>query len=114
MQGRLHGYEGHDSSAIVHPIREMKELGIPAVILTNAAGGINTAYQVGDFMVIEDHINLTGSSPLIGENDARIGPRFNDMWYVYTKRLREKADEAAEKCGFSLQHGSGFMQSVPF
>lgn len=105
MQGRLHGYEGYTPAEVAYPIPVFQALGVSAVVLTNAAGGINFDFCVGDFMVIEDHINMTGKSPLTGLNDDRIGPRFNDMCHVYPKALRQVADEAAAACGLTLRHG---------
>lgn len=105
MQGRLHGYEGHAPDEIVFPVRVMRALGVHALVLTNAAGGINTDFVVGDLMLIEDQINLTGKSPLTGGNDTAIGPRFNDMTFAYTPALREKALEASERCGIPLRRG---------
>lgn len=105
MQGRLHGYEGHSPAQIVHPVRVMKTLGVQTLVLTNAAGGINKAFGVGDLMLIDDHINLTGKSPLTGENEPEIGPRFNDMSYVYPKSLREIAKTVADQMGTTLHHG---------
>lgn len=105
MQGRLHGYEGHSPTDIVFPIRVMRAMGVRTLLLTNASGGINTGFSVGDFMLIEDHINLTGKSPLTGPNDDAIGPRFNDMTFAYSPELRQKALLAAEKCGVPLRQG---------
>ena len=105
MQGRLHGYEGYTPAEVSYPIPVFKLLGIKTVISTNAAGGINLDFSAGDFMVIDDHINFTGKSPLTGPNDDRVGPRFNDMCHVYPKDLRDLADQAAENCGLSLRHG---------
>lgn len=105
MQGRLHGYEGHDPAAIVYPIRLMKLLGVKTLLLTNASGGINTGFEVGDLMLIEDHINLTGKSPLTGENFDELGPRFNDMTFAYPPELRETAMQAAKDCGVTLHRG---------
>lgn len=105
MQGRFHGYEGHSPAEVAYPIRVMKALGLQAMILTNAAGGINTDFSVGDLMVIDDHINFTGKSPLTGPNDPEIGPRFNDMCYAYSPALRKMADAAAAECDLSLRHG---------
>ena len=105
MQGRLHGYEGHAPEDIVFPVRVMRELGVQALLLTDAAGGINTSFAVGDFMLIEDQINLTGKSPLTGPNDDRIGPRFNDMTFAFSPQLREKAAQAAQACGIPLRQG---------
>ncbi len=105
MQGRLHGYEGHDPVQIVHPVRVMQVLGVQTLILTNAAGGINASHDVGDLMLIDDHINLTGKSPLTGVNDDRIGPRFNDMSYVYPQHLRQIAQKAALETATTLRNG---------
>lgn len=105
MQGRLHGYEGHAPEDIVFPVRVLRELGVQALFLTNAAGGINTEFSVGDFILIEDQINLTGKSPLTGPNDSRIGPRFNDMTFAFAPELRDKAERAAQECGVPLRHG---------
>lgn len=105
MQGRLHGYEGYTPSDVSYPIPVLKALGAKAVILTNAAGGINTDFSAGDFMVIDDHINFTGKSPLTGTNDDKVGARFPDMCHVYSQQLRDLADEAALACGISLHHG---------
>lgn len=105
MQGRLHGYEGYTPAEVSYPIPVFKLLGIKTVILTNAAGGINLDFSAGDFMVIDDHINFTGKSPLTGPNDDRVGPRFNDMCHVYPKDLRDLADQAAKNCSLSLRHG---------
>lgn len=105
MQGRLHGYEGHSPEEIVFPVRVLKMLGVRALLLTNASGGINTGFLVGDFMLIEDHINLTGKSPLTGPNADELGPRFNDMTFAYDPVLREKAMEASRACGVPLRRG---------
>lgn len=105
MQGRLHFYEGHALSDIIFPVRVMKQLGVTSLIVTNAAGGINTSFQVGDLMLIEDHINFMGTNPLIGPNDASFGPRFCDMTYTYTPALRQAAQEAAQALGLTLQKG---------
>lgn len=105
MQGRLHFYEGHAMEDIIFPIRVMKLLGIRSLIVTNAAGGINTGFSVGDLMLIEDHINLMGRNPLVGPNDADFGPRFCDMSYTYTPALRKEAEEAAARLGIGLRKG---------
>ena len=83
----------------------MKALGVRALVLTKASGGINTSFSVGDFMLIEDHINMTGKSPLAGPNDNGLGTRFPDMTFAYAPELREKAEAAAEECRVALRHG---------
>lgn len=105
MQGRLHGYEGHTPQEIAYPVYVMKALGVQALVLTNASGGINTGFSVGDFCMIDDHINMTGKSPLTGENDAVRGTRFSDMTFAYAPALKEKLLQAAQACGISLQRG---------
>lgn len=105
MQGRLHFYEGHRMEDIVFPIRVMRALGVETLIVTNASGGINRDFQVGDLMLICDHINFMGTNPLIGPNNDAIGPRFNDMTYAYTPELRSLAKKAADELGVSLREG---------
>jgi purine-nucleoside phosphorylase len=90
---------------VVFPTRVMGRLGVKQIILTNAAGGINTTFAQGALMIIEDHINMLGSNPLVGRNDERFGPRFPDMTEVYSPRLRRIADEAARARGVSVRHG---------
>ena len=105
LSGRVHFYEGYDLATVVFATRVMGRLGVRCVILTNAAGGINTALAQGALMIIDDHINMIGSSPLIGPNDDRFGPRFPDMSEVYSARLRSLADEAAGARGVPVSHG---------
>lgn len=108
MQGRSHYYEGYGMGQITLPIRVMSILGIRTLIVTNAAGGINSAYSVGDLMLIKDHINLpglAGQNPLRGPNDDSSGPRFPDMARAYDKGLRQMAKDAAADGGFSVQEG---------
>jgi purine-nucleoside phosphorylase len=105
LSGRVHYYEGHDLGTIVFPIRVMGRLGVKRVILTNAAGGINTGFGQGALMIIDDHINLLGSNPLVGPNDDRFGPRFPDMSEIYSTRLRALADEAARVKHVPVSHG---------
>jgi purine-nucleoside phosphorylase len=105
LSGRVHYYEGHDLGTVVFATRVMARLGVRRVILTNAAGGINTAFAQGALMIIDDHINMLGSNPLIGPNDDRFGPRFPDMSEVYSARLRGIADEAARARGVPVSHG---------
>jgi purine-nucleoside phosphorylase len=105
LAGRSHLYEGHALATVVFPIRVMGRLGVKQVVLTNAAGGINTTFAQGALMIIDDHINLLGSNPLVGPNDDRFGPRFPDMTNVYSPRLRRIADEAAAATGVPVAHG---------
>ncbi|WP_026906609.1 purine-nucleoside phosphorylase [Paucisalibacillus globulus] len=105
MQGRFHFYEGYTMQQVTFPIRVMKELGIGSIIVTNAAGGINESFQPGDLMLITDHINNMGTSPLIGPNDEQLGARFPDMSSAYDKEYAEIARKAAEKLGLKIQSG---------
>ena len=105
LSGRVHFYEGHPLTTVTFGIRVMGRLGVPRVILTNAAGGINTRFTQGALMIIDDHINLLGSNPLVGPNDERFGPRFPDMSEVYSRRLRETAVEVARERGIALERG---------
>ena len=103
LQGRFHFYEGNPMETVTFPVRVMKALGCEGVLVTNAAGGIG--YGPGTLMVINDHINLTGTNPLIGENLEEFGPRFPDMSDAYTKAYREVAHRVAEKQGIKLEDG---------
>jgi len=105
LQGRLHVYEGHEMEDIVFPVRVLAMLGIENLILTNAAGGINTSYKPGDLVVIEDHINLMGKNPLIGPNVAELGPRFPDMTEAYCKEIKTIFHAADKKLGTGLRKG---------
>jgi len=105
LAGRVHAYEGHDLKTVTFAMRVMGRLGVPRVILTNAAGGISPQCSRGALMVIDDHINLMGDNPLVGPNDERFGLRFPDMSEVYAKRLRAIADEAARAIDVAIQHG---------
>ncbi|MEW5848497.1 MAG: purine-nucleoside phosphorylase [Myxococcota bacterium] len=105
MQGRVHGYEGYDPADVVFPVRVLCALGVKVMVLTNAAGGINPAFKPADLMLLTDHLNLTGKSPLTGPNDSRLGTRFPDMSAIYPRALQEKAHAAAKGLGFSLQQG---------
>ena len=105
LSGRAHFYEGHDLRTVTFATRVMWLLGIKTLILTNAAGGINTAFKPGTLMVIDDHINLLGSNPLVGPNEDRFGFRFPDMTEVYSARLRGVADEAARARDVAVAHG---------
>ncbi|HOC06341.1 MAG: purine-nucleoside phosphorylase [Bacillota bacterium] len=105
MQGRFHYYEGHSQRQIAFALWTMRSLGAEILIVTNAAGGINPDFRVGDLMLIADHINMTGDNPLIGPNPDRFGPRFPDMSRAYTPELRELALEAATGLKLNLQQG---------
>jgi purine-nucleoside phosphorylase len=105
LSGRAHLYEGHHVSRAVFGVRAMVRWGVPRVLLTNAAGGINTAFTEGALMLIEDHINLLGSNPLVGPNVDALGVRFPDMTYVYDRELRVMALDAAAAVGVPLQQG---------
>jgi len=105
LSGRVHHYEGHDMKTVTFAMRALGRLGVPRVILTNAAGGISPNCSRGALMVIDDHINLMGNNPLVGPNDERFGLRFPDMTNVYSPRLRAIADAAATATGVPIQHG---------
>ena len=105
MQGRVHQYEGYSAQQVVFPIRVFGRMGIKAVILTNAAGGINLGYSQGALVLIQDHINLQGSNPLVGPNDDRLGVRFPDMTRAYSRAFRQIAREEASKLNILLYEG---------
>ena len=105
LAGRSHFYEGYDLRTVTFATRVLGLLGVKTLILTNAAGGINPGFTPGDLMVIDDHINLLGVSPLTGPNDERFGVRFPDLTHVYSPRLRSLADEAGRALGTALRHG---------
>ena len=105
MQGRFHYYEGYTMDQVIYPIRVMKLLGVQTLILTNAAGGICQDLSPGDLMLIEDHINLMGTNPLIGRNAPSFGPRFCDMTYAYTPTLRALAEHTAAALDIPLRRG---------
>lgn len=113
MQGRFHYYEGYPQSQIVQSIRVMKRLGVEKLLLTNAAGGVNLDFSAGDLMLISDHINFSGSNPLIGPNDESFGTRFPDQTNVYDRDLREKVRVAAKAVDVRLQEGVYMMFSGP-
>ena len=102
MQGRLHYYEGYSMEDITYPVRVMAKLGVKNLLLSNAAGGINTDFAPGQLMLITDHINFLGRNPLMGPNEADFGVRFCDMSYAYHPELRRIALEAAEELGQNL------------
>lgn len=106
MQGRFHFYEGYKMPDVVFPIRVMKTLGIKRLLLTNAAGGINTTFVPGDLMVIKDHINLSMENPLIGKNFDELGPRFPDMSETYSTGLIEKLKASYKKNNIRFLSGT--------
>jgi len=113
MSGRFHHYEGYDYEQLVIPIRVFKLLGVKTVILTNAAGAVNTDYRPGDIMIINDHIKLTGASPLRGPNVDEFGKRFFDISDMYTKSLRDLAKTCAANLGQHLRDGNYFFFTGP-
>lgn len=105
MQGRLHTYEGWSAADAAYPVRVLRLLGAKALLATNAAGAVNTAFSAGDLMLITDHINLFGASPLRGPNLEEFGPRFPDVSHIYTPRLQDAARQSAAALGILLQEG---------
>jgi purine-nucleoside phosphorylase len=105
LQGRVHLYEGYSASEVAFPVRVLGRMGVRAVILTNAAGGINLEYGQGALVMIRDHINLQGQNPLTGANDERFGPRFPDMSFTYARRYREFALDEAKKLSIPPREG---------
>ena len=105
MQGRVHQYEGYSAQQVAFPVRVFGRMGIKAVILTNAAGGINLGYSQGALVLIQDHINLQGTNPLVGPNDDRFGVRFPDMTRAYSRVFRRIAREEASKLNILLYEG---------
>src|SRR5580698_10500206 len=119
MQGRVHFYEGYTPQQVTFPMRVLGRLGIETAILTNAAGGINSNYQVGQLVLLADHINMLGFNPLIGPNEARFGDgkktglRFFDMTEAYSVELRALAQKAAKDEGFTMHEGVYLATSGP-
>lgn len=105
MQGRFHYYEGYEMSQVTLPVRVMKFLGVDTLLVSNASGGLNPDFEVGDLMLIRDHINLQPVHPLTGKNDTRLGPRFPDMSKAYDKTLSDTVLKAAEAKGIRLHTG---------
>jgi purine-nucleoside phosphorylase len=105
LEGRYHYYEGYTLEQITLPIRVFKALGIEAVILSNAAGGLNPEHRAGDIMIISDHLNLMGVNPLVGPNDDALGPRFPDMSQPYDRELADRLEEIALASGIRVQRG---------
>lgn len=105
MEGRFHAYEGYSMERITFPVRVMKALGADLLIVTNACGGMNPSYATGDVMLIDDHINLMGSNPLVGINDDQLGPRFPDMSRPYDAKLIDQALAIARRENFAAHKG---------
>ena len=105
MAGRFHFYEGYSAAEVGYPIRVMKELGITTLLISNAAGGVNPGFKVGDLMIIEDHISLFAMNPLLGKNDTLLGPRFPDMSEPYKKYLISKAEAIAKRLNIVVKKG---------
>lgn len=113
MQGRFHYYEGYTQQEITYPIRVFKEIGIDKIIVTNAAGGCNKSFNPGNLMIINDHINFSGSNPLIGKNHDEFGPRFPDMSQAYSKRLISIAKDCAKELSIDVKEGVYMYFSGP-
>ena len=113
MQGRFHFYEGYPMETIVYPIYVMKAMGVENLIITNAAGCVNADWNVGDLMLIRDHIKLVMDSPVRGTNDESLGPRFFDMSDVYTRHLRDAAKNKAAELDITLREGVYFFYPGP-
>ncbi|MDG5787681.1 purine-nucleoside phosphorylase [Evansella sp. AB-P1] len=105
MQGRFHYYEGYSMELVTMPVRLMKSIGVESVIVTNAAGGVNEAFKPGDLMLIQDHINMFGTNPLIGPNDEEVGVRFPDMSKAYTPELFEIGKEVSNELRIPVKEG---------
>ncbi len=103
MAGRLHLYEGHSLAEITFPVRVMKALGATDLLISNVAGGLNENYRRGDIMILDDHLNLLGTNPLIGPNDPKLGERWPDMFEPYSRELQEKALAIAARHGIGIQ-----------
>jgi purine-nucleoside phosphorylase len=113
LQGRVHFYEGYSAAEVIFPIRVLKQLGIDTLIVTNAAGGIREGLQRGQLVLISNHINFTGTNPLIGKNEPKFGERFFDMTEPYSARLRTLAKTVSKRHGFSLSEGVYIAVSGP-
>lgn len=113
LNGRFHYYEGYQMEEVTFAVRVFKALGINNLIVSNAAGGMNPTFEPGDLMIISDHINMIGTSPLIGKNYDELGPRFPDMSEAYNRQLREKAINIANKLEIKVQQGVYVAVSGP-
>jgi purine-nucleoside phosphorylase len=105
MAGRVHFYEGYTMPQVVFPVRVLARIGVKILIVTNAAGSVNVNYKPGELMVIEDHINMLGTNPMIGRNEETLGERFFDMTEPYDAKLREVAEKACWKAGVTVRKG---------
>ncbi|MDA8442786.1 MAG: purine-nucleoside phosphorylase [Peptococcaceae bacterium] len=105
MQGRFHLYEGYTAQHVVYPVWVMQQLGVEILLVTNAAGGVNVGFKPGDLVLMRDHINLQGTSPLVGVNYPELGPRFPDMSDAYSVELRQVAKNVAAELGIDLREG---------
>jgi len=105
MQGRFHYYEGYTMEEITFPVRVMKELGVKNLLISNAGGAMNLDFKKGSLMLIDDHINLLGTSPLVGPNHDKLGPRFPDMSQPYSKFLNDKMEQIAKENNINLNKG---------
>lgn len=105
MQGRFHFYEGYTMQQVAFPVKVMKFLGIKNLFVSNASGGVNPNFEIGDLMIINDHINFFPSNPLIGKNEKELGPRFPDMSEAYSKKIIAKAKSVAAKNNIKVQEG---------
>ena len=106
MQGRFHAYEGYTAAQVAFPVRVLRALGVELLIVSNAAGGLNPRYAVGDLLVIDDHVNFMNRHPLVGTNDERFGPRFPDMSEPYDRALGDAALAAARRHNFVCHRGT--------
>lgn len=113
MQGRFHYYEGYTMQQVVFPVRVMKYLGISTLYLSNASGGVNPEFEIGDVMILNDHINLLPSNPLIGKNIPELGPRFPDMSEPYDRKLIASAKKIANDLGYKVREGVYVSVSGP-
>ena len=113
MAGRFHFYEGYSAADVVFPIRVMKQLGVETLLISNAAGGVDPSFRVGDLMIITDHISFATVNPLLGQNDDRFGPRFPDMSEPYKKELISKAKQIASQLKISVREGVYFGVTGP-
>ncbi|MGM0379387.1 MAG: purine-nucleoside phosphorylase [Bacillota bacterium] len=113
MQGRFHFYEGYTMKEITFPVRLMNAIGVKKLLLTNAAGGVNTGYKPGDLMIISDHINNSSDNPLMGKNYEKLGPRFPDASNIYDKDIRKNIKEVANKLDLRIQEGVYMFNTGP-